>query len=369
MLRERYATWVEIDLDAIASNVSYFAALSDAQVMAVVKADGYGHGASEVAAAALRGGASWLAVARSEEALELRAEGLETPILVLGLAPAQCLSDLISADVSMAVWSSAQAAEAAETASKMDHKARLHLKVDTGMSRLGVQGDDALRMARVLAASEAIRFEGVFSHYARADEPEQGATDQQRAAFKGLLEAMSAAALRPQWVHIANSAAALAGVDHHFDIMRIGIAMYGLHPSQARPLPESFRPALTWKTQLAQVKTLEAGRGVSYGHTYITRQRERIGTLPVGYADGFRRMEGNEVLIGGVRVPIVGRVCMDQCLVRLDGVPDSQVGDEVVLIGSQSDESISAGEVGRRWGTINYEVVCGIARRVPRIYG
>jgi alanine racemase len=368
MLRERYATWVEVDLEAIADNISYFASLSDAAVMAVVKADGYGHGASQVAGAALRAGASWLAVARAEEALELRAEGLEAPILILGLTPPGYVSELIRAEVSMTVWSSAQVRAMSETASQMGRKARLHLKVDTGMSRLGVQLGDALERAREMASVEGVEFEGLFSHYARADESDQEATGQQRAAFTSLLRALEREALRPKWVHVANSAAGLAGLEHHFDLMRIGIAMYGLHPSRERPLPGSMRPSLTWKTQLAQVKTLGVGRGVSYGHAYVTRSRERIGTLPVGYADGFRRVEGNEVLVDGKRAPVVGRVCMDQCMVSLEAAPGARVGDPVVLIGVQGEDCISAEEVAQRWGTINYEVVCGIGSRVPRLY-
>ncbi len=168
-------------------------------------------------------------------------------------------------------------------------------------------------------------------------------------------------------LHAANSAASLFQPDSRFDLVRPGIAIYGLHPSRERPLTDDFKAALSWKAVLSQVKTLPPGRGVSYGHTYVTQNDESIGTVPVGYADGYRRIAGNQVLVGGKRVPVIGRVCMDQVSVQLDEVPGAKAGDEVVLIGSQGDARISAEEVADRWGTINYEVVCGLAARVPRI--
>lgn len=367
-LKRRFATWVEIDPGAIERNVRYLAGQTTGQVMAVVKADGYGHGAVRSARAALAGGAKWLAVARPREALELRAAGLPCPILILGFCPRESLPDMISAGISLTVWSHEGIAAAAESAARAGIDARLHLKVDTGMSRLGVQVEGALEMAREVAATKGVEFEGLFSHYARADEADASMTEGQRRSFVQIVERLEAQGLRPPMVHIANSAASLSGSEHHFDMLRAGIAIYGLHPSPECRLPRSFEPALTWKTQLVQVKTLPPGRGISYGHTYTTQEPERIGTLPVGYADGFRRWEGNQVLVGGVRAPVVGRVCMDQCMVCLNGAPEAGPGDEVVLIGVQGEDRLSAEEVARGWGTINYEVVCGIGKRVPRCY-
>ncbi len=365
---ERYATWVEVDLKAIERNVRYFAERSEAIVMAVVKADGYGHGAVRCARAALEGGATWLGVARPEEALELRGAGLDDPILILGMTPPEAIPGMISERVSMTVWDRAGIQAMEQAARNIGCTARLHLKVDTGMSRLGVQVDGALALARELAGMNHVLFEGLFSHYARADERDPSPTEHQRRFLLELLSVLEAHSLRPPLVHIANSAASLTGPEHHFDMLRAGIAIYGLHPSPECPLPASFRPALAWKTQLAQVKTLPPGKGISYGHIYTTVSEERIGTLPVGYADGFRRREGNQVLVRGVQVPVVGRVCMDQCMVSLDRVPVARAGDEVVIIGSQGDARIGAEEIARRWDTINYEVVCGIGPRVPRIY-
>jgi alanine racemase len=236
------------------------------------------------------------------------------------------------------------------------------------MSRLGVSPEGVVDMARRMADTPGVIFEGMFTHFARADELEPGPTDEQEVVFQQVLEQLEDVGLRPPLVHAANSATTLTRPNDHFDMVRAGIAIYGLHPSHECSVPEEFQPALTWKTQLSQVKLLPPGRGLSYGHIYTTSRNELIGTLPVGYADGFRRTTGNQALVGGRRVPVVGRVCMDQCLVQLDAVPDARPGDEVVLIGSQGEESISAEEVADRWGTINYEVTCGIGARVPRLY-
>ncbi len=364
----RFSTWAEVSLQAIEDNVAWFVRHSRARVMAVVKADGYGHGALPVARAALRAGATWLAVARAEEAFQLRQAGLSCPILLLGHWPPEPLAELIAQEISLALWSGAQAEQAASVAGRVGRPARVHLKVDTGMGRLGVQAEEALPLVRRLAAMEGLTFEGLFTHFARADEADPRPTDEQERRLAGLLQALDAEGLRPPLVHAANSAASLTRPHDHFDLIRVGIAIYGLHPSAECPLPAGFSPALYWKTQLSQVKVLPPGRGLSYGHEYVTTRQERIGTLPVGYADGFRRTAGNQVLVGGKVVPVVGRVCMDQCLVQLDAVPEARVGDEVVLIGEQGGARRTAEQVAACWGTINYEVTCAIGKRVPRVY-
>jgi alanine racemase len=363
-----HSTWVEVDLGVVEKNIRSFVGLTDAQVMAVVKANGYGHGALPVAQAALRGGATWCGVARLSEALELRAGGLDCPILLLGLTTPPEMEHAVQSHIHMTVWSVEQIEHAARAAKQAGIPARLHLKVDTGMSRLGVQTDAALELAKCISDNDTVRFEGLFTHLARADENDPETTDRQVRRFRTVLQDLQNAGLKPALIHAANSAATIKRPEQHYDLVRVGIALYGLHPSPETPLPDRVQPALSWKTQLSQVKLLPAGRGVSYGHVYTTVKEERIGTLPVGYADGFRRTSGNEVLVRGVRVSVVGRVCMDQCMVQLDDVPDAAVGDEVVLIGRQADERITAEDVAKRWGTINYEVVCGIGARVPRIY-
>jgi alanine racemase len=366
--QQHHATWVEVDLSAIENNVRYFVKHSSANVMAVVKANGYGHGAVQSAKAALKAGASWLAVARASEAYELRNAGLECPILLLGQPPTEQLPDLISAGVSLAVWHEDQVKTIAKVKSHRVEQVCLHLKVDTGMSRLGVQPEEVPAIARILEDMPRISFEGIFTHFACADELDSSTTDAQDLRFRRVLNELEQIDLCPPLVHAANSAAALHRTESHFDMLRVGISIYGLHPSSEVMLPTDFHAALSWKTQLSQIKVLPPGRGLSYGHTYVTSRSERIGTLPVGYADGFRRTEGNKVLIGGHLLPIVGRVCMDHCMVQLDPAPDAQVGDEVVIIGQQGEQHLSAEDVAEQWGTINYEVTCGIGARVPRIY-
>jgi alanine racemase len=366
--QKAYSNWAEIDLQALASNVSYLVKTTGVQVMAVVKANAYGHGAVPCARAALRGGATWLAVARLEEALELRRAGIESPILLLGYTPLDRFDETIASRISLTVWEAEQIQIASQAANRVGQTALLHLKIDTGMSRLGVQPEGALPLARQIATSQGALLEGIFTHFARADEADPASASAQEIQFREIIESLKTLGISPHLVHAANSAAGLTRSSAFFNLIRAGISIYGLHPSAECLLPQDFRPVLSWKAILSQVKTLPAGRGVSYGHIYVTKREERIGTIPVGYADGFRRTGGNMVIVGGQRCPVVGRVCMDQIMVQLDGVAEAKAGDEVVLIGRQGDQTLTAEEIGDCWGTINYEVTCGIAARVPRLY-
>jgi alanine racemase len=365
---QHYATWAQVDLGVIRENVRRFKSLTATKVMAVVKANAYGHGAVPVAQASLQGGADWCAVARLEEALELRRAGLTCPILILGYLPPAQMDQAIAEGISITIWEAWQVSYLSAAAKRVGRPAQVHLKVDTGMSRLGVQCADAPKLVERVAQAPGLLYEGLFTHYARADEPGVSTTGDQERLFLNLMRQLENAGLRPPLVHAANSAAAQTRLDSLLDAIRLGISMYGLDPSPQVRCPEGVLPALAWKSVLSQVKTLPAGRGISYGHIYVTSRNERIGTIPVGYGDGLRRVTNNQVLIRGQRVAVVGRVCMDQIMVQLDAVPQAQVGDEVVLIGRQADQRISAEEVADQWGTINYEVVCGIAARVPRLY-
>ena len=248
--------------------------------------------------------------------------------------------------------------------------AKAHLKIDTGMSRLGADGQEgALSLAEEIVNAEFVEFEGLFTRYSRADETDQSSAKAQETEFLEVLENLTRSGLKPTYVHAANSAASLFRPDSRFRLIRSGISIYGLHPSRERRLPSDFRSALEWKVVASQVKVLPTGRGVrSCGYEYITQKDERIGTVPIGYADGLRRVENNQVLVGGKMVPVVGRVCMDQVCVQLDELPGAKAGDEVVIIGTQGDAHITAEQIADRWGTINYEVVCGLAARIPRIY-
>jgi alanine racemase len=366
--KDLYTSWVETDLNAIEKNIRLITHITQSDVMAVVKANGYGHGAMPVAESALRGGATWCAVSQVEEAIILRQSGLNCPLLVLGFTPSARLSEAIEQDISLTFWSKEQIQEIMKSAQAMGQKSKVHLRVDTGMSLLGAQPEAVEDIVRLAHGLEGVQLEGMFTNFSRADEPEMDTTSQQFKTFLDLLSRLESAGLRPPIVHTANSAATLVNPETHLDMVRIGSAMYGFHSSPECLLPEGFSPALTWKTQLSQIKLLPPGRGLSYGHVYITQRNEHIGTLPIGYADGLRSIEGNKVLIRGREVPVVGRVSMDQCLVQLDSVPEAEVGDEVVLIGRQGEMQISAEEVAQRWNAINYEVTCGISARVPRLY-
>jgi alanine racemase len=367
-LSDEYSTWVEIDLEAIQTNIRYFLQSTGKQFMAVVKAEAYGHGAVKIAKGAHAAGAGWLGVARVDEALELRAAGIDGAILILGWSPPVQMETLVKEDVSLTFWSGELLAQISHAAEKVGIRANVHLKIDTGMNRVGAPPQDALSLARAAEENPSLRLEGVYTHLARADEEDPKTTDLQLSVFQKILHSLESAGLRPGLVHCSNSAAGLRRPDAWYDLVRVGIAMYGLHPSNDCQLPDSFVPALTWKSRLAQIKVLPPGQGISYGHIYKTAAEEKIGTVSVGYADGFRRVEGGQVLVGGVRVPVVGRVTMDQIMVQLEEIPDAKVGDEVVIIGTQDGERISAENVAERWGTINYEVTSGISKRVPRVY-
>ena len=364
----KMSNWLEIDLKAIENNVHFLRQYAGVQIMAVVKANGYGHGAIAIARAAILGGATWFGVARVEEALELRYAQINQPALVLGYTPLEKYQQAIEHNISLTIWSHEQLEFANQVAQTIRLKAKLHLKVDTGMSRLGIQVEQAVNLAQQIARYPHVDFEGLFTHFAMADELDPVPTDQQEAVFHKLVEHMHALGIHPKVIHTANSGALLTRPNSYYDLVRPGILIYGLHPSEVCPAPASIQPALSWKSVISHIKMLPPGRGVSYGYEYVTSRAERIGTVPVGYADGYRRNGNNIIIVGGVRVPVIGRVCMDQVMIQLDQAPNAQEGDEVILIGQQGNESIRAEEVGTLWHTNNYDVICGIGQRVPRIY-
>lgn len=358
-------TRAEIDLGAIRHNIGELrrCARPQAELMAVVKADGYGHGALAVAETALAAGAAWLGVALVEEGVALRAAGCPAPILVLGWVPPEQARLAVDHDLRVACYDGELARALAAAGG-----ARVHIKVDTGMGRLGVRPQEVLAFVRSLPGG--IDVEGIFTHFAAADDPDPAFTREQLARFQGALAALAAAGIRPRWRHAANSAAIMAHPDSHLDLVRMGIAMYGLAPDPARPWPADLRPAMALKSRISHLKVMAAGETVSYGRTWTARGGERVATIPVGYADGYRRLFSNrgQVLIGGHPCPVVGRVCMDQTLVAVPpGVP-AAVGDEAVLLGRQGQAVITADDWARTLDTINYEITCLIGSRVPRVY-
>jgi alanine racemase len=368
MQSEQYTSWLEINLGAIKNNIRQLREIASVPVMAVVKANGYGHGLAEVAAAAADAGAAWCGAARIDEALALRQSGLKLPVLVLGYTPTSRVAEAYRNNISLCVYNMDYAREYAEVARTGGSMLKVHVKFDSGMGRLGLFPEDGLNFVKELVELKGLEMEGVFTHMARADETDPQTTLWQIGRFQKLVDELEACRLRPQWVHAANSASTLYFPQSRFDLVRCGISIYGLQPSAETPNPETFRPALTWKARLSSVKYLPVGHGIGYNHRYFTSARERIGVVSVGYADGFRRRLGNFALVRGKRVNMVGGVCMDQCMVQLDGVPEAQIGDEVVLLGRQGDSVITAEEIGAAWGTINYEVVCGLADRLQRTY-
>lgn len=367
--------WAEVDLDAIAANVATLRAMvAPARFCAVVKADGYGHGSASVARAALAGGADVLGVALVAEGAVLREAGLQAPILVLSQASTDELDALVAADLDATVYTSqgiADLAAAARSAGRTgDRAVRAHLKVDTGMHRVGVGPADAVALASQIVDTDGLHLGSVFTHCAVADEPENPFTDEQVRRYQAVLDELGAAGIDVALRHAANTAAAIAHPASRFDLVRCGIGVYGLDPSPELAGLVPLRPALSLRAKVSHVKAVAAGEGISYGLRYRPDHSTTIATVPLGYADGVPRglaAAGGQVLIGGRRRPIAGTVTMDQLMV--DCADDAiAVGDEVVLLGGQGDEEIPVADWAERLGTIGYEIVCGISLRVPRRY-
>ncbi len=372
--------WVEVNLKAIELNARRLTEIigRETELMAMVKANAYGHGAIESARAALRGGATCLGVYAMGEGVELRDAGITAPILVVGPTMPAMARVGVAHNLTLTIFTLDAAHEIADTARELNTRARVHIKVDTGMSRLGILPDDAVDFARAVRELGNIEIEGVFTHFAMADTPDAHGiigwgreyTRQQLARFRGVVDALDAADIHIKYRHCANSPASVNLPEARFNLARSGILIYGLDPSDESPRPRDFIPALAFKTQVALVKSVPAGTYVSYGCTFRTERATRLAVLMVGYADGFRRKPNNygAVLVRGARAPIVGRVCMDQTMVDVTDIANVQAGDEVVLIGKQGAAEIRAEEVAQKLGTNNYETVTTISARVERRY-
>lgn len=364
-------TWLEVDLEAIAHNLRLVRDMvgEGVGVMVVLKADGYGHGAARIARTAVNNGARMLAVACLSEGVALRQSGIGAPVLILGYTPAWQAREAVLNDLTATVFDLDTARAFSRAAGEVGRVARVHIKVDTGMGRLGLLLDQVLPFLQQAVALPNLAIEGIFTHFSVADEADKAYTRRQLEHFEAILQQAQATGVTFPLVHAANSAALLTVPEARFNMVRLGIALYGLAPSADTPLPAGFRRALSFKTRVAQVKTLPPGSFISYGNTYQTQGQEQIAVIPVGYADGFRRAPAHwgEVLVRGQRAPIVGRVCMDQTMINVTHVPRVRQGDEVVLIGRQGDQEITVEQVAARLGTINYEVISEILARVPRV--
>ncbi|NPV09062.1 MAG: alanine racemase [Anaerolineae bacterium] len=369
MVRPERPTWVELDVEALGSNTRLLRQACGVPLMAVLKADAYGHGAARTARVVLRHGAESLGVACLGEASALRRAGIEAEILVLGYTPAWQARQAVREGVSCAVFGWEEAEALARAGADLGTRAVVQVKVDTGMARLGLTPEAVPAFLARLARLSTLEVRGIFTHFGSADSADLSYTRRQLDRFQDLLDRLEVEGLRPPVAHAANTAAALRLPESRLDLVRVGIGLYGLDPSSEAPLPEGFRPVLSLKTTVAQVKVVPPGTYVGYGRAHLTDRETTVAVIPVGYADGFRRGPRNwgSVLVRGRHCPILGNVCMDQAMVDVSGVPGVRKGDEVVLIGRQGDATIGAADVAARLGTIAYEVVSEILARVPRM--
>lgn len=365
-----------VDLDAIRDNVAALnARAGDAEVMAVVKADAYGHGLVPSARAALRGGATWLGVAQLPEALALRAAGVEAPLLSWLHVPGQDFGPALEQGIDLGISTAWALDQVLAAATATGRTARVHLKVDTGLGRNGAWDADLELLLANLAAAQAahsVEVVGLFSHFAYADAPQHPTVKAQQERFEGILEQAARAGIRPQVRHLANSAATLTNPSAHYDLVRPGVSVYGLSPVPDLGAPEDFglREAMRLVSRLSSVKAAPAGQGVSYGHVYTTPRATKLGLVPMGYSDGIPRHATNvgPVQVGSQRYAVAGRVCMDQFVLDLGPDTTAQAGDEVVLFGVGADGEPTAQDWAAAIDTINYEIVTRVGARVPRVH-
>ncbi len=357
-----------IDAEALRQNFALLRATvaPSVGILAVVKADAYGHGARLVAPILAAAGADWLGVATVEEGVELRDAGIRKPILVLTGATAADVPVLVEQRLSVAILHRDMARELAAAAH--NHRLGVHIKVDTGMGRIGVLPSELPVLLGELRSSASLEVEGMFSHFANADSVEREYSDYQLRVFCQAMDTLAAAGSQPQWLHIANSAATLSRAEAHLSLVRPGIALYGVPPSP-RQAPAGLRPAMRLVTRIVQLKAVPSEFPVSYGQTFVTKRPSLIATLPIGYADGYSRALSNraQVLVRGQRAPVVGAVCMDLTMVDVTDVPGVQLGDEVVLWGRQQQAEIGVCEVAEWQGSVSYEVLTRVGKRVGRV--
>ena len=365
--------YAKIDIDAIIHNLGECKRRipEKTMVLAVIKADGYGHGAVELAKQ-LENQVDYFGVAIIEEAVELRNSGIKKPILILGYTSPSQDELLIKYDITQHIYTLDMAKRLSAAASRMGKTVRIHVGLDTGMSRVGFQdNDDSVRAIKTISKLPNIYLEGIFSHYARADEHDKATAVLQSARFDAFIEKLEKAGVQIPIKHLSNSAA-VEELEKHYDMVRFGISLYGLYPSEeVDKTSVALIPAMQLRSRIVNLKTVAPGCGVSYGHTFVTSRPTRIATIPVGYADGYPRALSSQgrVIVNGQYAPIIGRVCMDQFMIDVTDIQgDINIEDEVILMGSKNGCTVSAEEIGVMSASFNYEVVCNVARRVPRIY-
>ncbi|MDD3745352.1 MAG: alanine racemase [Anaerostipes sp.] len=373
-MEEYFRVKAEIDLSAIVHNIKEVMRVvgKDTKVMAVIKADGYGHGAVPIAQELDKIGIGGYAVAIMEEAIELREAGTKTPILILGFtAPAQ-YKTLIEHNVAMTMFSYDMVKELSDVAVSTGNEAKIHIKVDTGMNRIGFKPtQESLKEIKKISQLPMIQIEGIFTHFARADEKDKEAAYKQKKRYDDFVQEIEDEGIHIPVKHISNSAAIIDMDDCRKNMVRSGIITYGLYPSSdVSKNVLDLKPAMELKTHIVHIKEVDAGEGISYNGTYVTDKKTKIATIPVGYADGYPRSLSSKgrVIIRGQYAPIIGRVCMDQFMVDVTNIKDVNLMDQVTLMGQDGDVCVSADEIATMIGTINYELVCDISKRVPRFY-
>lgn len=373
MFRHLRPVWAEIDLDKLAHNMREIRRLSKSKdIIAVVKADAYGHGAVDVAPVLLENGANMLAVAIQSEAVELRRSGIECPIMILGFTPPDLIDNLLKYDIEQTVCSYKFASELSEMAVKENKIAKIHIALDTGMGRIGyIPNDESANEVYNISKLPNINIVGMFCHFSTADEKDKTYTYEQIRKYDDFYEKLKAKKVYIKMRHIANSAAIIDMPETHYEAVRPGIIIYGYYPSdEVNKEKIDLQPVMTLKTNIVHIKTLPPGEYVSYGRKYQTHRESIIATLPIGYADGYTRylFEKGKVILKGEFAPVIGKICMDQCMIDVTEIDGVKVGDEVILIGEDGDKKFTADTIANLIGTISYEVVCMIGKRVPRVY-
>lgn len=373
MQRER--AWVEVNLDHLQHNVHAIChhLSPGTQLMAIVKADAYGHGAVTVAQTALAAGARWLGVATIPEGIELRKAGITAPILVLGAAnTVEQVRALAQWTLQPTLCTEKQALIFADAIAQLPTSKPLpvHLNIDTGMARLGLSWPQAMPLAEWIQRSPQLQLAGVYSHFANADHPDQTSLRDQETQFKQAIAHLNAQQIQPSFLHLANSAATLIDPSLHYDLVRVGLALYGIYPAPHLRSHLSLKPVMQVKARITQVKTLLPNTGISYGHTYTTDRETRMAVLGIGYADGVPRLLSNRmtVLRQGQHLPQIGAITMDQMMIDVSQCPNVQEGDVVTLLGQDQDASISADDWANTIGSISWEILCGFKHRLPRLF-
>ena len=365
--------WAEIDLDVITNNMRQVKGLlKNKKIIAVVKADGYGHGAAYVAPTLLENGATHLAVASMIEAMELRDAGIEAPIIILGYMPIDYATKVIENNIQQTVYELDYAKELSSKAISMGRKAKVHIAMDTGMGRFGFfTGEDSLKQVLEIYSLEGIIVEGIFTHFSSSDEEDKEYTYSQIRKLQEFYDKLSMKGIDIPLKHAANSGAIIDLPETYLDGVRTGILLYGYYPSSyVNKEKISLKPALTLKTQVAYVKEMDKDMYIGYGRTFKTERKSIIATLPVGYSDGYSRLLSGKVkvIINGKLAPVVGRICMNQCMIDVTDAGKVNIGDEVILIGEQGNLNVDANYIANIMGTINYEVICMIKESIPRVF-